>query len=204
MVERVKERQVDDVATMKALADPVRLAILGALMGGESRELTVKEIAAALEEPQTKLYRHVKQLESAGLIVVAGTRLVSGIVESRYAAAQDSLRLSRELFAQDSATRSSALEAVFAAMDRVRADFRSQLLKGRVDFSAPGDGSAGPPVVFADFALRLSPHRLVRLREQLGALLEEVAAEGAHAGEEAVDVTLLSLLYAVPQTPAGD
>src|SRR5580693_6695424 len=68
-------RTVDSVAALKAMADPTRLAILAALM--RTRDLpvmSVKELAAELGEPQTKLYRHVRQLEAAGLIRVASTR----------------------------------------------------------------------------------------------------------------------------------
>ena len=57
------------------------------------RVMSVKELAAELGEPQTKLYRHVKQLESTGLIRVAASRLVSGILEQRYQACQTDLRL---------------------------------------------------------------------------------------------------------------
>ncbi len=84
-------RAVTTVAELKALADPLRLAILDALTGGATRELrvlSVKELAAELGEPKTKLYRHIKLLEAAGFIRVAATRLVSGIVEQRYQACQ--------------------------------------------------------------------------------------------------------------------
>src|SRR5215831_18105857 len=50
--------------------------------------MSVKELAAALSEPQTKLYRHVKHLESAGLIRAVATRVVSGIIEQRYQASE--------------------------------------------------------------------------------------------------------------------
>ena len=66
---------VSDVATLRALADPLRLAILRLLRDGADREpraWAVRELARALDEPQTKLYRHVRQLEEQGLIQVAG------------------------------------------------------------------------------------------------------------------------------------
>lgn len=91
-------RTVTTVAELKALADPLRLAILDALTGGAAREmrvLSVKELAAELGEPKTKLYRHIKLLEAAGLIRVAATRLVSGIVEQRYQACQVDLVIGR-------------------------------------------------------------------------------------------------------------
>ncbi|MEV8326501.1 helix-turn-helix domain-containing protein [Kitasatospora sp. NPDC056731] len=191
----VKERQVADVTVLKALADPLRLAILGALKSGEERPLTAKEIAAALGEPQTKLYRHIKQLEKAGLVIVAGTRLVSGIVESRYAAAQESIRLAPEMFTADSPGRSEAYDAILAAIDRVRGDFRAQVLGGRLDFSSPRDGSVGPPGLFVHSTLRLSPDRLIRLRTQLAAVIDELNEEAPSTAEDAVDVTVFTLLY---------
>jgi DNA-binding transcriptional ArsR family regulator len=86
-------RQVTSVETLKALADPLRLAILKALMRDAQnlRVMSVKELAAELGEPQTKLYRHVKQLEAARLIRVASTRVISGMIEQRYQACQASL-----------------------------------------------------------------------------------------------------------------
>ena len=85
-------REIDSVEGLRALADPVRLAILSALdtraRDGELPVMSVKELAQHLGEPQTKLYRHVKQLEAAGLIEVAATRMVSGILEQRYRARQ--------------------------------------------------------------------------------------------------------------------
>jgi DNA-binding transcriptional ArsR family regulator len=84
-------RAVDDVETLRAMADPTRLAILYTLMEPQDGELPVmsaKDLAARLGEPQTKLYRHIRQLETAGLIRVAATRMVSGIQEQRYQASQ--------------------------------------------------------------------------------------------------------------------
>ncbi len=86
---------IEDVATLKALADPTRMAILSVLTRScDLPVMSVKELAAELGEPQTKLYRHVRQLEEAGLIRVAATRMVSGILEQRYQACLRELRLS--------------------------------------------------------------------------------------------------------------
>ncbi|MEV6978678.1 helix-turn-helix domain-containing protein [Kitasatospora sp. NPDC093806] len=202
----LKERRVADAATLKALADPLRLAILDALMAAAaSGPLTAKEIAAALDEPQTKLYRHIKQLEKAGLIRVAGTRLVSGIVESRYAPAQETLRLAPEIFSPDSPTRVDAYDAMLAAMDHVRGDFRAQALADRIDFSTSPDGSpAGLPGMFSHFTYRLTPERLIRLRRQLADVFEELHQEGSSEAADAVDVTLFTLLYAVRPERAAD
>jgi DNA-binding transcriptional ArsR family regulator len=91
VAEPVATRAIDDVETLRAMADPTRLAILYTLMEPKDGELPVmsaKDLAVRLGEPQTKLYRHIRQLETAGLIRVAATRMVSGIQEQRYQARQ--------------------------------------------------------------------------------------------------------------------
>ena len=80
-------RTVTDVDTIKALADPTRLAILRAL-SRDRMPKSAKELAEDLDQPQTKLYRHLKVLQEAGLIEAAETRVVSGIVETKYRAMQ--------------------------------------------------------------------------------------------------------------------
>ncbi|MBW8806510.1 MAG: helix-turn-helix domain-containing protein [Catenulisporales bacterium] len=85
-------RTITDVDTIKALADPTRLAILRALSRDRVPK-SAKELAEELGEPQTKLYRHLKVLLEAGLIEAAETRVVSGIVETKYRAAQSSVTI---------------------------------------------------------------------------------------------------------------
>ncbi|MEU9130150.1 helix-turn-helix domain-containing protein [Kitasatospora sp. NPDC048540] len=195
MSDQVKEREVKDVQTLKALADPVRLAILNALYKRDPGALSVKEIATELGDTPTKLYRHIKQLEQADLIMVAETRLVSGIVESRYRTAQRSLRLSPEVFASGSSERPEALAALLAAMDMIRSDFQNKYLSQELEPIFAPDGTPRYSK-FSHFGMRIRPERLVRLRNQLGGILDELAQEGDCTDEDAVDVTLFTLLYA--------
>ncbi|MER5638829.1 helix-turn-helix domain-containing protein [Kitasatospora sp. NPDC002227] len=203
MREPAREREVDDVETLKALADPLRLAILGVLTRHGRDARSVKQVAAELGESPSKLYRHVRQLEKVGLIAVAGTRLVSGIVESRYVAAQRSLRLSRAILQGTPGEQPEALDTLLAALDATRAELRDHFLAGRIDLGAPRDGSAGLPTALGHFTLRVSPERYLRLTGQLWALLDELAGEGDCPDEHAVDITLFSLLYAAvpPRLP---
>ncbi|KQV18708.1 MULTISPECIES: helix-turn-helix domain-containing protein [unclassified Kitasatospora] len=204
MDEQLSEREVGDLATLKALADPMRLAILNALMQRDPQPLTVKEIAVALDEPPTKLYRHIKQLEQTALIMVAGTRVVSGITESRYRPAQKTLRLSGQVFADGSIDRHEAIGPLLAALDLVRADFRSHYLADRLDLPNIAPGLPASPAMFNHFSLRLRPERVVQLRKKLGAIFDELAAEGDSSAPDAVDVTMLSLLYAAKPTDPTD
>jgi DNA-binding transcriptional ArsR family regulator len=113
---------ITTVEQLKALADPTRLAILETLMSSRRAVpvMSVKELAEALREPQTKLYRHMKVLESAGLIRVAATRMVSGIAEQRYQACQRDLDFAAGLLRQHVDEAEAIMRAVF---DRFRSGF---------------------------------------------------------------------------------
>jgi DNA-binding transcriptional ArsR family regulator len=135
-----EKADISSVEQLKALADPTRLAILEALMGTGPAPLpvmSVKELAAALHQPQTKLYRHVRVLESAGLIRVAATRMVSGIAEQRYQACQRDLDLADALLRQNVDETEAFVRAVF---DRFRSGF---IAEARAH--PPHDADDAPP-----------------------------------------------------------
>src|SRR5689334_4837111 len=97
---------------MRALADPLRIRI-GLLLIDEAH--TVKELAAALDVPATRLYYHVRILEEHGLIEVVERRMVSGIEERRYRAVVE-LWQEGTLSAQE-VMHSGVLGAVFGAVN---------------------------------------------------------------------------------------
>lgn len=169
-------RVITDVETMRAMSDPTRVAILRLLMSGDRASppvMSAKEIAAALGEPQTKLYRHLRQLAAVELIRVAETRLVSGIQEQRYQTGQLDLTIGRELVtdAGSSAEFAGALTAIFN-------DFRNDLLgylgKGRVPVGTDADADAPLSLLFRrGMTARVSRGRAAQFRARLAALLTE-------------------------------
>jgi DNA-binding transcriptional ArsR family regulator len=114
-----RSRVVDTAEAIKAMADPLRLRLLQLLMRTWERSWSVKEIAAELHQPVTKLYHHVKLLEGAGLITDVDTRLVSGIVEHRYRTSQRSLNFDESLFLAPE-TRDDSIAQVAALVDTSR------------------------------------------------------------------------------------
>jgi DNA-binding transcriptional ArsR family regulator len=191
-------RTVDDVDVLKAMADPTRMAILAALM--RSRDLpvmSVKELAAELGEPQTKLYRHVRQLEAAGLIRVASTRMVSGILEQRYQASQRDLVLGRGILRGNAEETTGAMQAI---LDRFRDGFLAAFLARQ---QPPGDVPAAEeyraPVLFMT-DLRISPSKAAELRGRLKQIMDELNDEQTE-DPDGVPVNLLIGCY-VPA--AGD
>jgi DNA-binding transcriptional ArsR family regulator len=172
-------RIVEDVETLKALSDPLRLSILQAMTGApDGRSWTAKELARELGEPQTKLYRHLKHLEEVGLILVAETRLVSGIVEQRYAAAQRRIQLSRGFLAATAAgandERDAAVELVNSALTSFERELGEALRAGRIRLDDADEGRR-PLVMVADF--RLPADRANLYRERLRQLIDDLNAE---------------------------
>jgi DNA-binding transcriptional ArsR family regulator len=189
-------RTVEHVDVLRALADPTRLAILGVLM--ERRDelpvMSVKELAVRLGEPQTKLYRHVKQLEAAGLIKVAATRLVSGILEQRYQACQRDLLFDGG-FVRAHADDSEA--AVSAVLDGFRAGFfaafRDQRLKPE---TIPETERYRLPVIFSS-DLRVSPEKAAEIEVKLRELMT-LLGDKAIEDPEGVALNVLIGYYTGP------
>src|SRR4026208_199358 len=117
----VTERIISDVVTLKAISDPIRLRILETMVTAADEAWTVKRLAAALGTNPTKLYHHINILEERELIRVAGTRVVSGIIETSYRIAQLSLRLDRALLSGAGPdVRSSVHDVLAVIFDSVR------------------------------------------------------------------------------------
>jgi DNA-binding transcriptional ArsR family regulator len=198
--------EVSHVDMLKALADPLRLNILYRLTRRRGAELparTVKELAAELGEPQTKLYRHIKHLESAGLIRAVSSRIVSGIVEQRYQITRTDQIMGDDL--SDVEKGSPEAEAMAAAgLELYRREFfaerraktarAGEAPRHRRMLLAFGDGhlSAAQAAVVYDRLLELLDE-VVKSDEQLPAKLEDEA--------DRVPVNLL-IGYFSPEEPS--
>ena len=190
------ERIISDVETLKALSDPVRLRILETMVTAADEAWTVKRLAAALGTNPTKLYHHINILEERELIVVAGTRVVSGIIETSYRIAQLSLRLDRGLLSGASAdVRNSVHDVLAVIFDSVRDEIERGLASGLIK-------SSDDPL--SELLIRgltmLPPDRAEELRKRLRALLEEFDVAGPDQVEPgAVPFGYLLAIYPFPE-----
>jgi DNA-binding transcriptional ArsR family regulator len=73
---------VDPKAHLRALAHPLRLRILSLLTGDV--ELTATDVARELDLTHANASYHLRQLEAAGIIEVAGRERIHGGVAKRY------------------------------------------------------------------------------------------------------------------------
>ena len=113
---------IDNLETLKVVADPLRLKILE-LLRGEPR--TVKQIAADLKTPIKKLYYHVNLLEEHGLIRITSTRVVSGILEKQYRVTAYRLSVERALLSPTAPAGDEGLEAYLSLiLDHAKSEIK--------------------------------------------------------------------------------
>lgn len=146
---------ISDPATLKVLSDIQRLRVLFALADGPR---TVKDIASAMAVPPTRLYYHMRKLESHGLVRVHSRRMVSGIEERTYAATAENWTVAPELFA-------SAL----VASGTIRAMF--DLAAAELSVALERDQDNIGTLVFTRFWL--TDDQVEDVRERLGAIMED-------------------------------
>jgi DNA-binding transcriptional ArsR family regulator len=210
--ELIEYRRIEDVATIKALADPLRLKIMRALGRNADeapRIMTVKQLAEEIGEPTTKLYRHMKQLLAVDLIQVAELRLVGGIVEQHYRAAQKALSVNPgpQSRGRDMAGLSEDLFGFAdAAIEDFFSRFESALRAGRTHVSSQ-ENLENPPYIRSVGAIcdfRMPRERAAEFAERFHALVKELGEVPNTRDEDAVHVNLMGVFYATEHDDALD
>lgn len=167
--ELLPELLISDLETVRIMADPIRLRILELLV---LESQPVKRLAAALEMPQTKLYYHINLLEEHGLIRVAGTRVVSGIIEKQYGAVARAYRIDEALLSLSAPGRDDTVDMMLATLlDGLRRDLRQGIAAGVIDMR--DDAPAENKLTLGRVPLRLTPERAAELHNRIDDLLKE-------------------------------
>jgi hypothetical protein len=138
----IEDHQLIDLKLLQLLAEPMRSFVVYSLVG-EAK--TARQLAAELGCPVTRLYHHLKVLESNRLIFVERTRLVSGIRERHYRAAAREFRVDYSGFApgNDHGRKQRADALLGFVFDQTRHEISRGLAEGRIGFepAAPMPGS---------------------------------------------------------------
>ncbi|HEY3334117.1 MAG TPA: helix-turn-helix domain-containing protein, partial [Candidatus Limnocylindrales bacterium] len=194
-------RYIGDVETLRAISDATRMRILETMVQRRSPAWSVKELAAALEMPQTRLYHHVELLVERDLIRATERRVVSGIIETRYSVAARSFQLDRSLFAGDTAAGLEVLHQTLAAVfDTARAEVELSLRLGAI--RADAESSDERSLLLTRGLARLTPPRAAELRKRLQALLDEYGDDPSSDPDGRAFGIVLAL-YPMPPT-GGD
>ena len=191
----VTHRVITDPGAIKALADPLRLRIMRLMQQGarkQARVFTVKQIAAELDEPPTKLYRHIKLLLKNELIQVAEVRLVGGIVEQHYRVAQAGFSVDPEA---GQGLDDDLIAVAGAAIDEFLHRYVDAVRDGRTFLHAEEALAHAPHVPGAGMVSNARiPHERARdFAERFVALVEEFTS--AEHDENGLEVNLLTVLY---------
>lgn len=202
--EVLEERVISDVETLRALSDPLRLRILEVLTGAIDEAFTVKRIAVAVGSSPTRLYHHINLLVERGLVVPAGQRVVSGIIETSYRAGQRRLRLDRALLAADAPAMHDTLVTIF---DGARDDIERSLRAGVA--STASDAPPERKLLLARGLARLGPEQVAGIHARLTALFEEFGLEPGDApastpGDDRPGYGLVIGLYPMVEPTDGD
>jgi DNA-binding transcriptional ArsR family regulator len=185
------ERLIADVETLKAISDPLRIRILETMVTRSDAAWSVKELAASLGVPQTRLYHHVELLVERDLLRSAEQRVVSGIIETRYRLAALSLRLDPHLIGAGGAGESAARDMLATIFDETRRDVE----RLHADPSLGGETPVDRPLVSRGVA-RLTPERARELRDRIVAIVEEY--DGPSDEPNAKTYRTLIAMYADP------
>lgn len=200
--EPAAERLISDVETLKAISDPLRIRMLETMVSRHEALWTVRELAAQLDVPPTRLYHHIELLLERDLIRLASQRIVSGIIESRYRVAALSFRLDSALLSGESASAQEASRDLFRGVfDSAREDVSEALrvyLRNHpgADIAGPGDPDPEKPIVTRGLAM-LPPARAAEFKTRLLALMDEYGPTSAEPG--AVPFGFLVAVYRVPE-----
>lgn len=159
---------ITSLEQLKAISDPLRMDILE-IVAYEA--LTVKQMADKMNQPATKLYYHVSELEAAGFVKLVGTRVKSGIIEKYYRIAAESMHVDRSLLNAEEGVEESLEALINTVFDSTIADlfrsYRAGLLKQPAD-------PEGQLLLLSHDLCRLRPEDVPTFIEKFKSLLEEM------------------------------
>lgn len=184
---QVDELFIEDLETLKVVADPLRLQIVE-IMGEHPH--TVKQVGQKLDLPASKLYYHINLLEKHGLISIASTRVVSGIVEKSYQTSAHQFRVKRGLLNPGSRSEDGDNAGIFvdAFLDNAKQDIKENVSAGLIDLS--GEGSPFGLNISRNTA-RLTIEQAAQFQERLQELMKEFSHHsegGANADQQSYAV----------------
>ena len=189
---------ISDLETLKVISDPLRLKIFRKIgsfnLSGEL--CTVKQVSDEIGLPAARLYYHFKLLESHGLLEVAETHVVSGIVEKRYRVPAIRISIADELL--DREGQQNTFYPVFAEVINEMLDDLRQALQSRKTEKITGN------FTLTQHALKLPPNRVDTLSMKMEEFLKTLEKElQADADGELVDYSLYFSCFPKPLRSAS-
>lgn len=190
-VEPAEVLVISDLAVLRVLTDGIRLQLLEAFGRTRGVPRSVKEVAREIGQSATKLYYHVNLMEEHGLLLVAESRLVSGILEKKYVPAARQFTVDKELLrTAEGGARSESRDVLDQAVETILQstadDFKRAVAVGTAGL---GEDEAPPRrSVLSKSNLRLRPEDAAKVIELLESLVK--TQDDEHADAELYSLTL--------------
>jgi predicted ArsR family transcriptional regulator len=153
--------KISDLDQVRLLSDPLKLQLLQAFAEAAR---TTRQVAEALGENVTKLYRHVDALHDAGLLVVVEEKQKRGTIERTFRAVAQRFEADHSLFAGDAGD-----EMAGAAREILRI-CESEIL----DVLARSSDDDEDQAIIMRVRGRASPEKVAELRESLTEWLDSI------------------------------
>jgi len=165
------EAEAKRLTKAELIVHPVRLRIIESFLG---RSLTTRQIAALLPDvPQASLYRQIKRLYDAQILVVIEEKTVNGIIERTYALQAGATHLSREEFAAIPPEDHSRYFAIFLGVMAAQMD--RYLAQPTYDTTAEG-------MTYFQSVLNLTDEEARQMRVDLLELVKRAGKSGRKTG----------------------
>jgi 3,4-dihydroxy-2-butanone 4-phosphate synthase len=140
-----------------------------------------------VDTPASKLYDHINMLEKHGLITIADTQIVSGIIEKHYQVTAHSITIDRELF-DAGVSRDDKAAAIMSLLDSTLDTTRADMLKFVRALVADDETVkkfSGQRGQITRESARITLAQAEEFNNRLLALMEEFHNMSAPEGEEA-------------------
>ena len=180
--------KINNLEQVRLLSDPFKLSIMQEFAEGER---TTGEVAKALKQPITKLYRHVDALHAAGLLEITQEKQKRGTVERHFQAVGKRFEADHALFADEADEDSAAIRDMLRASE-------DEIVNAIKSSSNDDDRQA----IFVKVRIRGTPEHLADLQRQLTAWVEEVQDSADDEGQDQLEAGALIAFYPIDPTDA--
>jgi DNA-binding transcriptional ArsR family regulator len=172
---------IEDLETLRVLADPLRTQIYEILLQGPA---SVGQVAERLGLAQGRLYYHVNMMEKLGIIRVVETRMVSNMVEKMYRAVAYNLEVAPDLLNFNTEQgKQTVAEIITSSLDATREDLQRSIQARLFDLDR-GVEEKKRTVMVNRVTARIRDEDAEAFRERLHALIEEFTSKDSTSHED--------------------
>ncbi len=172
--------EINDIASLELLNDPLRMRIISLL----DEPKPVRSVAGDLGVPVTRLYYHFNLLEEAGLIRIAETRKVGAMIQKLYEASGTDYRPGKGLLAAINDQLKFAEVATATVLDGARIDAEEGLVGLFEEYGPGGTPEDVAKTVAIGRAIFTIPRdRIPEYVQKLHSLVEELEDDHPDSGE---------------------